>query len=448
MRLPALMHRLPVTALVCTVALAAYITPASAQVVTINGDYLVDDVTHATSQVFSQIVVGHNANATLTIHDGRLVGATTGPDAMTLGRALTSALSSVTAVVNVIGNQSRLQVNANLDIARNFNASRTVTGILNVGAGGHARVQEVAFSFGNFPCESIVTVSGPGSLFETVTTLSMRQVTSPSRVSTLRIEPGGTVSVGTTIAVTGSPDIILDGGTLSLTDPSALPVSGIIQFNSGALRFRSSQTLAAGPGFLTDFYGSPPVFGTDRGLVIDGTTTLATSLLLDGGSLSTARIAVNPSTGSLVLNGGTLTLTGEGAVIDDGGDFGPDPLMVGDGVGAPMLLELDGAGDVLLGAVMVAADGTLDFGGESLIVDSLNNGGSVSIADATLDVRAGLVNTGSLSLADVVVEGGVTSPAGAKIDVAGTVVFNGDYTGAAAFYGSGTLVFNGTLSVD
>lgn len=291
-----------------------------------------------------------------------------------------------------------------------------------------------------------MTVSGPGSLFEVLTNLEMWQ--DATRIATLRIELGGTASIGTTINVAGTPQIIIDGGTLSLTDPSALPASGIIQFNSGALRFRSSQTLAAGTAFLTEFYGSPPVFGTDRGLAIDGTTTLTTSLLLDGGSLSSVRIAVDPSTGSLLLNGGTLTLTGEGAVIDDGGDFGPDPLMVGDGLGAPMLLELDGAGDVLLGAVTVAADGTLNFGGESLIVDSLDNGGSVSVADATLDVRAGLLNAGSLSLSDVVVEGGVMSPAGATIDVAGTVVFNGDYAGAAAFYGSGTVVFNGTLSFD
>jgi hypothetical protein len=69
----------------------------------------------------------------------------------------------------------------------------------------------------------------------------------------------------------------------------------------------------------------------------------------------------------------------------------------------------------------------------------------VTVVGATLDARGGLLNTGSLRLADVVVEGDVTSPAGSRIDVSGTVVFNGFFSGGATFYGSGTVVFNGGM---
>jgi len=428
-------------ALVTDVVLAAVITTAGAQ--PINGVYTVDDATNTGLQVFGDLTVGSAAAGTMNILEGRLVRAN---GQTVIGRTIFATAGNGT--INVGGNHSRLDSGNYLSLALSSGSSQGSFGYLNITAGGQVRAPEVHLAFTGFRAEAHVTVSGSGSLLETVTLLVLRQATSPVLNSTVTIGTGGTVSVGTGITVSGSPDIILDGGTLSLTGPSALPPSGIIQFNSGSLRFRSSQTLAAGTAFLTEFYGSPPVFGAGRGLTIDGTTTLSTSLLLDGGALRTSAIAVNPSTGSILLNGGTLTLTGEGVVIDDGGDFGPDPLIVGDGLGAPMLLELDGAGDVLLGAVTVAADGVLNFGGESLIVDSLNNGGSVSLADATLDVRAGLQNGGSLGLADVVVEGDVSSPAGATIDVAGTVVFNGNYAGAAAFYGSGTVVFNGTLSVD
>jgi hypothetical protein len=296
-----------------------------------------------------------------------------------------------------------------------------------------------------YPSHGVVTVSNPGSLLEVVDFVHLDQSGSTAPIVT--IETGGTMSVGTTINIAGpGPEIRLEGGTLSLTGPAAVPPPGVLQYNSGSFRFRSSQTLDGAPGFYTDTYGSPPVLTAGRGLVIEGTTTLATALSLDGGSFRTSRIAVNPVTGSVLLAGGTLTLTGEGAVIDDGGDFGPGPLTVGDGAGDPARLELRGARTVQLGAVTVAIDGALSFGGEALVLDALDNSGSVTVIDATLDTRGGLVNNGSLRLARVVVEGNVDSPAGSTIDVTGTVIFNGDFSGAGAFYGSGMAIFNGAFN--
>jgi hypothetical protein len=438
--------RFSTLAMATAVLLAATIVPASAQVTIINGEYTVDDAANTGPQVFDGIIVGSGAVGTLNIFDGRLVRSI--GDTL-LGRPQVFNLLSGTGIVNVTGNHSRLDVETRLWVGANDTlAPRTGVGFLNITAGGHVRAPEVGLAPSQYPAQGTVTVSGPGSLLEVGTALSLYQRVSPAKNSTVRIETGGTVSVGTTITGNGTPKILLEGGTLSLTDPAALEQPGWVTFNTGSFRFRSNQTLDGAAGFYTNFYGSPPVLAAGRGLAIDGITTLATSLRLDGGSLRTTRIARNPSTGSILLNGGALTLTDDGAVIDAGGDFGPEPLTVGDGTAPAMLLELAGAGDVFLGAVTVAADGVLNFGGESLIVDSLNNGGSVSIADATVDVRAGLLNAGSLSLADAVVEGDVTSPAGGTIDVAGTVLFNGNVTCGAAFYGSGTVVFNGTLSVD
>jgi len=146
MRLPALMHRLPATAVVCTLALAVLITPASGVDLTVSGEYLVDDVTNTTSQVFNVITVGRNANGTLNVFDGRLVSATGG---MQLGLVSSpTAPTTVTAVTNVIGNHSRLEVSGTfLTMATNGNQpARTAIAILNVGAGGHVRIPSGRFS--------------------------------------------------------------------------------------------------------------------------------------------------------------------------------------------------------------------------------------------------------------------------------------------------------------
>jgi hypothetical protein len=417
-------------------------TPASALNLQ-NGEYTVDDVTNTGSQIFSSIVVGEGGTAALHVLDGRLVrcsgSVTIGFSAWPLGPG--------TGVVNVTGNYSRLEANSLVTGTNQnqFNPDVGVVGTLNIEAGGHVRVNKVSMPTSIYPAYGFVNVSGPGSLLEIVEDLSMRQYGPIPPIMT--IETGGTVSVGTFIFIpNGSPEIRLEGGTLSLTGPSQMPPPSVLKYNSGSFRFRSGQTLDGAPGFYTDRYGSPPVLAPGHGLIFDGTTTLATSLTLDGGSLRTVRIAVDPATGSVILAGGTLTLTGEGTVIDDGGDFGPDPLTVGDGAGAPARLELRSGGSVKLGAVTVATDGALSFGGEALLVDSLDNSGRVTVMDATLDAQNGLVNNGSLRLARVVVEGDVSSPAGSTIDVTGTVVFNGAFSGAGAFYGSGTVIFNGAFS--
>jgi len=423
----------------------AVAVPASAQSLIIppaGPVYTVDDATNTGSQLFVSIDVGSIGTGTLHILDGRLVRSS---QDVVIGLSASGVPVAGTGVVNVLGNHSRLEVGGDLILGVNYNAGLASVATLNIGDGGHVRALSMNMSGIPSPAQGFVNVSGPGSLLEVLGSVFFHE--SDPNPSIVTIETGGTMSVGATIDLgVGSPEIRLEGGTLSLTGPSAVPPPGVLQYNSGSFRFRSSQTLDGGPGFYTDTYGSPPVLTAGRGLVIEGTTTLATALSLDGGSFRTSRIAVNPATGSVTLAGGTLTLTGEGAVIDDGGDFGPDPLTVGDGTGDPARLELRGAGSVLLGAVTVATDGALSFGGEALVLDSLDNGGSVTVMDATLDARAGLVNTGSLRLARVVVAGNVDSPAGSTIDVTGTVIFNGDFSGAGTFYGSGTAIFNGAFA--
>jgi hypothetical protein len=390
--------------------------------------------------------VGQSGTATLHILDGRLMRST---DQVYIAQSAQGTGPS-DGTVNVMGNHSRLRVGTSLYVGWGNSGADSSLGRLNIGGGGHvsAARAHVPFDSGSTsPLQGFVTISGPGATLETAGDLTL---TGGAPIEgSVTIETGGTLSVGTSITLSrGGGRIHLQGGTLSLTGPSVVPGGfggGIVQFSSGAFRFRSSQTLDGGAGFYTDYLGSPPVLPAGRGLVVDGTTTLSTALTLDGGSLRTGRIAVDPATGSLSLAGGTLALTGEGAVIDDGADFGPNPLTVGDGAGDPALIELRSAGSMLLGDVTVLADGTLGFSGEALVLDSLDNAGSVTVVGATLDARGGLLNTGSLRLADVVVEGDVTSPAGSRIDVSGTVVFNGFFSGGATFYGSGTVVFNGGM---
>jgi hypothetical protein len=51
-----------------------------------------------------------------------------------------------------------------------------------------------------------------------------------------------------------------------------------------------------------------------------------------------------------------------------------------------------------------------------------------------------------LLLIDTTVNGDLKSPLGSTIDIAGSVVFNGDVSGAASFPGAGNATFNGSFS--
>jgi hypothetical protein len=449
MRFTAWVHRRSAVAIATGLALAAGFAPEDARALVVNGDYTVDEVTNTEPQVFDGIVVGDTTGGavgvgTLTILDGRLVRSTTNA---TIALTVTP-LRSATGTVEARGSASRLEVAGTLFIGQNGGiSSQTADGFLNIGAGGRVRALQVILCPNAAPSSGTVTVSGPGALLEIVEDLELTQNLT-TQFSTVTIGPGGAVSIGTTIDVFGGGTVILDGGTLSLTGPAAAPPAANLQYNSGTFRFRTSQTLDGGAGFYTDHFGSPPVLAAGRGLVIDGTTTLTTSLRIDGGSLRTERIVTVPGSGSLVVAGGRLTLTGEQFVIGDGAEVVAPPLTVGDGADAPALLELAGADEVLLGALTVAPDGAVIFGGERLSALSIDNSGSLTVADAALDTGSGLANTGSLRLIDAVVAGDVNSPAGSTIDVAGTVVFNGRVAGAAAFHGGGTAVFNGSVSID
>jgi hypothetical protein len=60
--------------------------------------------------------------------------------------------------------------------------------------------------------------------------------------------------------------------------------------------------------------------------------------------------------------------------------------------------------------------------------------------------RRTLHNGGDLALVDTVIDAAVHSPAGTSVTVAGEVVFDGPFSGAAQFHGRGTAVFNGASS--
>lgn len=430
-----------------TALILAVAAPARAEdaLIIVSGEYTVDAVAHTAPQQFSFIVVGEGAAATLHVRDGRLVRSS---GSVQVGFT-TQHLGSGTGVVNVLGNHSALVAAGIVHLAvNNLNLEgRTSAGTLNVGAGSLVRAGGLRLGFGDpLPTRGTVSLSGAGAHLETTGEVSMNGGDS---LATIAIGPGATMSVGTSISAGTGARIDVDGGRLSLPGPGALPPPGVIRLNGGSYRFRSGQTLDGTPGFYTDTYGSPPVLrAEDPGLIIDGTTTLAAPLAFDGGSLRTGRIAVEPAAGSVLLAGGTLTLTGDGAVLDDGSDFGPDPLTVGDGTGGPARLVLRSAGTMLLGEVAVLADGALSFSGGALVLDSLDNGGNVTLIGSTLRSPGGLLNNGSLRLIDAVIDADVISPTGSTIDVAGTVVFNGAFAGAAAFRGSGTVVFNPPASGD
>ncbi|WP_449235455.1 Ig-like domain-containing protein [Azospirillum doebereinerae] len=253
---------------------------------------------------------------------------------------------------------------------------------------------------------------------------------------TLTVSGSGTVGSGSAVTVASGATLSSSAASLSL---GSLAGAGTVSFGANTLSIGDNNTSTSFSGTLIgsgDLYkrgtGTLTLSGSNSGS-FTGTTTVR-----DGGGLSVAD-DINLGVGTVTLNGGTLTVTGSGATIDNAFDTGVNGATIQVGGSATLsgafsgndTLTKTGTGTLTLtsgtishqGATTVSA-GTLLLGSNALIDTS-----AVAVSSG-----ATIGGTGTISNGLTVDSGGFLAPGGV-----GTV---GELTV------SGNLALNGTLKLD
>lgn len=439
--------------------------------------------------------------ASLNVNGGKLSTVTGSGGGLSIGTSGTKTLSitnggtalislstliSAGSTINVdgVGSQFTSSVGDINVGGSNTSGNINISGGASMTAGGGARVG------GTFPGatgQGFVTVTGSGSTW----TLGLSLFVGGDAPGTLTIQDNGLVSAGTAgLEVFNNGVVNLNGGTLRTPDIS-VSGSGKFVFNAGTIVFTGDRSIGSDVDIAT-YYGGSPVVATGKGLGVEGTATLLTPFLIDGGTLSVGQLA-NGS--NLTLNRGKLNITNQALTIGSGGQLGStldlnddmtinvtlgttnQGLVTGDGeIGGTFTnaatgelrgepgksLKLTGASNTNAGQINL-------LGGLVEYTQGLTNnvGGFIS-GNGTLRVGTLLTNNGTMNfsgLANIV--GDVTNNAGGKIISSGGgpttffddvtnngeirttagsfTVFYGAAAGSGTYTGLGTVNFEGDL---
>jgi T5SS/PEP-CTERM-associated repeat protein len=245
------------------------------------------------------------------------------------------------------------------------------------------------------------------------------------------IQSRQSLDVGGAVFVSPVDTLAIDGGRL---EAETFLLNGTLDMRAGGLIVRSDLTIDNAQS------GTPLVLPNQAAIDVFGTTSVASSLTVDGGRLVTGRLVNHGTTsierGSLqaelgiqnVLGG--LLFIGENRTLSTGGES------VNDGT-----IILGGGGAVLRGASLLTNNGLIR--GEGVVATSLANGaaGELRAESAKTLAILGPVDT---NLGKITLQGGtiqfaepLVSSATAIITGRGTLFFDGSLTNAGKMQFSG-----------
>ncbi|TBR39390.1 MULTISPECIES: autotransporter-associated beta strand repeat-containing protein [Dyella] len=406
-----------------------------------------------------------------TVNDGNLV--LSGNNSYTGGTQLnggTLTISSDANLGNANGgltfNGGSLHTTGNVDTSRNIILDKTANIVTDAGTS--------LVSHGD--------VSGTGGLVKNgAGTLDIAGTASHSGGTTVNdgtlvlsgnnTYTGGTTINGGTLSISSdanlgdaSGDVLLNGGTLQVTDTMTTQRDMVIGTNGGAIDTGTGATLyqqgsISGNGTLVKQGG-----GT---LVVSGSNTFTGGTLVDGGAI---RIDTGSSlgTGDIILRGGileTYATLGTGQRVIVSGDSG-----VNVSAGTTTVLSGDINTDGQSGCFVKSGAGSLSLTGNSNLAQgtcvqngTLRANGNLDSSFVTVDAIAALRGTGTIrgpvsvsgrlapgnSPGTLVVEGPVTMNAGsvfeADIDGLGTGTGAGNYSRLLVVGAGNPFFANGTL---
>lgn len=398
--------------------------------------------------------VGTLDTATISINGGQLVTSS-------------SIFNVRTSLYNDSGTVSlQLSNGASFSTSFEIRVGGTGAGIMHVLSGSDVSTEHL----GIYPATSgdaLVVVDGAGSSVQLEQLTVGTSLPAPSGRAKISLRNGGSLSIApsftstTTIGAYGLLEILsggsaflgdnanlsggnvaghgalirLDGGTLSLSsaavlDGFAATVSpddgGSMEFNAGTIIFRNASTLNA-PA-IDAMLGPARTLGFGRIVRVLGTATFASSMTLDGGTLSVNALAnaaqLQLIRGVLEVNSGSLTV---GAGGPFGGQFSiPSGMTVnttGLNVASGGLLQLDGARFSAAGSISNAGEIQLLGGAAQLSAATLNNSGVIGgygrINARLTNTAAGIVR---LASGDYLLFQGPTNSNSGTINLLGGVI--------------------------
>jgi T5SS/PEP-CTERM-associated repeat protein len=283
------------------------------------------------------------------------------------------------------------------------------------GSGGEALFLQIFGPSGVIPANKTLAVEGG--------------LTVINSLSPLTILNQGAVNVGGTLALITDSTVNLYGGTLRLNSYSKVPTA-TINFIAGTVQMAGNRTVGTDVA-IQDFFGAAPVIPTAKGLTVEGTATLLTSLTLNGGTFSVGDII---NSNLLNFQSGTFRMTQASLQIGSTGQFGPT-------------LELvSGQHFVIDAAANIASDGFLQIPtGASFTAAQMNNSGEVVLNGTTARLAGGTANNSGLLRGNGRIDSTVTNLAAGEIrvDSAERLVF----TSAPLVNQGQTNVVGGTLDL-
>jgi autotransporter-associated beta strand protein len=228
--------------------------------------------------------------------------------------------------------------------------------------------------------------------------------------NSLGVTPNRTLIVDGTVAINNGGTLSLSGGSIT-ADALAFSGSGDFNFTAGTLRLRANQTFDAMR--IAQYDLSSPL-GASRELVIDGSLTLSSTMVLNGGTLTAASVS---GMNHLVMNAGTLNILA--------GDIVTDAAVPQINV-TNTLLNVGGQLNNQRALNLIGTDTT--FAAPSI------NGptGEINSIGSILDFPGGLSNSGVINMIDTTILGNVHSAPTGTTTYAGTNSVGGDLTMAPA----------------